>query len=90
MDRTRLEHTHECESVYTRHHPIDDEEIIPLASYHVERHLSIRCYRCLISLRLQVERYILSDLGIVIDDEYMHMREIEYRDIVDNSIEVAR
>ncbi len=73
-----------------RHHTIDDEEVIPFASYHVERYLSIRCYRCLISLRLQVERDILSDLGIVIDDEYVHMKEIVYREIVDNSTQVAR
>lgn len=64
------------------HHTVDDEEVVLIPSDHIECHLSIIGYTCSMSLCLEIERDILGDGTIIIDDEDMHGAILERRIVV--------
>ena len=64
------------------HHTVNDEEVVLAASDHIECHLPVISDTCCVSLCLEIERDILGDGTIIIDDEDMHGAILERRIIV--------
>ncbi len=76
IDGSSLYHPHEGESIDLRYHTVDDEKIIVGRADHIESLLSVVSDICMVSLRSEIERDILTDGLIIFDDEdFLHTRE---------------
>lgn len=67
-----LEHTHQGESVDTRHEAVDDEEVVGLSCDHLKCFFSIEGMVDLISLGREIEYDVLCDDLVVFCDEDFH------------------
>ncbi len=72
----RLEHTHQRESIDTRHETIDDEEVIGLSCDHLKCLFSIECMVDLVSLGREIEDDILCDDLVIFGDEDFHRESV--------------